>query len=178
MRQAGALPVQPLAQGAAGDLIGAHPGGHRHAGVVQACRTTGGVGVRVSDGIGDRRDAGVEQGLDTGRGATVMVARLQCHHCGAAGRALPRGPQGNNLGMRTTRRFGGAYPDNLPVRAHDHRSDGRIRIGGSLHPLGLFDRLAHRGDDLRGRGHRTRCGDALPAWWRNASTATAGSAAP
>ena len=27
---------------------------------MQACRTTGGVGVRVSDGIGDRRDAGVE----------------------------------------------------------------------------------------------------------------------
>ena len=160
MRQTGALLVQPLTQGAAGDFPGAHPGGHLHAGVVQACRTTGGVRVRVGDGIDNRCDTGVDEGVDAGRCAAVMVARFQGHHRGAAGRMLPRGPQRNNLGMQTARRLGRAHPDDVPVRAHDHRSHRRIRIGGSLHPLGLFDRQAHRGEALRGHSHRTKCGDA------------------
>ena len=174
----GPLLMHPLTKQAPDDILGAHANGHRHTGGTQTGRTSGRDRVGISDRVNDGRDAGGQECVDTGRGAALMVTRLQSHHGRTACCLFPRGPQGDHLRVLTTGWFGGTHPDDLAGCAQDHRSHRRIRVGRPLHPLPLLDRQPHRSGYLCLCGHSSRCGEASPAWRRSASTAAPGSAAP
>ena len=173
MRQSGALLVQPLAQRAAGDVVGQHSGDHLDTRFGKPGRAARGDRIGVGDGVDHRRNPGCDKGVHARRRSAVVVARLEGDHRGAADGALTRPAQRHHLGVRAAGRLGCADAGDLAVAVQDDRADRRIGIGAALDPLGLLDGQPHRGVEI----HSRRCFDAAAACRRSASTAAAGSSA-
>ena len=132
MREPGALLVQPLAQGAAGDLVGQHACDHLHTRLGEPGRSARGGRIGVVHGVHNHRNASGDKGIDARRRSTVMVARLEGHHGRAARGASTRLPQRHHFSMRAAGRLGGTDADGLAVAIQDDCAHRRIGIGAAL----------------------------------------------
>ena len=89
----------------------------------------------------------------------MMIARFQGDHRSTADGALPCSAQSEHLGVRSPGRLRRSDAGDFVVAVQNHRAHRRIRIGGALDTLGLFDRQPHRGVEI----HNRRCLDAAAA---------------
>ena len=165
--------MQPFAQRPAGDGTGQHTGLHLDARFGQSGGSPGRERIRIADGEDHRGDTGGQQCVHAGRRTAGVVARFQGDDRGTSGGAGAGPPQREDLGVRPTRRRGGADAGDLTVTIQDDRSHWRIRIGAALDLFSLLDGRLHGGVEV----HTDRCVAAAPACARSARTAAAGSSA-
>ena len=84
--------------------------------------------IGILEGRDDAADAGLDQGVGTGRRPAVMRARLQRDVDGGAFQGLARIGDRLGLGVRPAAVLRAAARDHAAI-AHDHAADGRIGPG-------------------------------------------------
>ncbi|GAA3478019.1 hypothetical protein GCM10018966_025490 [Streptomyces yanii] len=105
----------------------------------------GGLRIRVGDRVHDTADAGLDQRLGAGAGATGVVTRFEGDVGGAAAGLLACFAQGVDLGVRPAGALVEAFTGRLSFGVEDHASDDRIGAGGAESAGGERDRSAHGG---------------------------------
>ena len=105
----------------------------------------GGFWIRVSRTDDDTRDPFRDDPVGARRGRALVGARLERHEHRRAAGTRPRRVEGDRLRVAAPA-LGDAFRDHVTV-AHDHRSDGRLRIGAGGRIAGEAERAreAHAG---------------------------------
>ena len=126
------------------DRVRCDPGSDLHSGLSKPSHAlTGHPGIRVLDADQHAGHPGGDNGIDARRCPTVMGARFESDHEGAAPRSLTGCLKGDNFGVAPADWLGGAVSDDDPVLAEHHGPDPRIWACGHPGTLGGRDRHLH-----------------------------------